>query len=391
MNREEKMLYLGCLSEEADRMLQPVQEHVFSRSFEQRQEEVLSGMLSQEEPVKGDAAIPVKRKTGHLRGKKWLAVLLVAALAVGATVFATRNSTVQVRDLMLDDEIQEPVEEVENYVDENGVEQEVTFVDCNNSIYLTYPDSPEALASQEWYEFMQEHEKTQEYEEAVKYSDELRREMCEEGAEQGEGDVTQLERPNPLYDDLREYEIYADAYGVIDHTMAQKLDEIQETYSVKLLSDFQDLTDYDYDSMTYRNCYPAVLQALSVKTLAVDPEQVSFTSSYTYKDGFFNGTFDIVEYGSLMGSMSAAYKGYLNPFYTNLGDTSQTQEWNYVNASGNEVTLYLSLANESEMIYLFYKGERTFVSMQFIDFDGWTDMTREQAQKLADLFDLSEL
>ncbi len=206
--------------------------------------------------------------------------------------------------------------------------------------------SPEALAHAEWVAFRNEY-------------------------------VAQHSFPN--YDDLswldgdELLENYSLIYGAADRTMLDKLLEISEKYNVKLHSQiYAPPTDAKFYKVS--GCEPFVLSDNSLSPL------------YIYEDGSykFEGYVSAGEQEQVL-SFIRGRKGVLDPGLAMVYDSGDYEEWQYINASGDELNLARSTVSRQATgdcgLFIFCeKGDYIFTVSAYAQ-------SKEQAELLADQFD----
>ncbi len=206
--------------------------------------------------------------------------------------------------------------------------------------------SPEALAHAEWVAFRNEY-------------------------------VAQHSFPN--YDDLswldgdELLENYSLIYGAYDQAMLDRLLEISEKYDVKLHSRmYAPPTDAKFYKVS--GCEPFVLSDNSLSAM------------YLYEDGSykFEGYVSAGEQEQVL-SFIRGRKGLLDPSLTTVYDSGDYEEWQYVNASGDELNLARntvpSQATGDCGLFIFCeKGDYIFTVSASAE-------SKEQAELLADQFD----
>lgn len=168
-------------------------------------------------------------------------------------------------------------------------------------------------------------------------------------------------------------ESYSLIYGVADRAMLDKLLEICEKYSVKLHSQmYAPPTDAKFYKVS--GCEPFVLSGNSLSPM------------YLYEDGSykFEGYVTAGEQEQML-SFTRGRKGALDPggnFIQNAGDYS---EWQYTNASGDELNLAWNnnpnaITGEHRLFIFCDKGDYIFTVFASAE-------SKEQAELLADQFD----
>lgn len=168
-------------------------------------------------------------------------------------------------------------------------------------------------------------------------------------------------------------ESYYMIYGAYDQTMLDKLLEISEKYNVRLHSQmYAPPTDAKFYKVS--GCEPFVLSDNSLSPM------------YLYEDGSykFEGYVTAGEQEQVL-SFIRGRKGVLDPSLTTVYDSGDYEEWQYINASGDELNLARntvpSQATGDCGLFIFYeKGDYIFTVSASAD-------SKEQAELLADQFD----
>lgn len=168
-------------------------------------------------------------------------------------------------------------------------------------------------------------------------------------------------------------ESYYMIYGAYDQTMLDKLLEISEKYNVRLHSQmYAPPTDAKFYKVS--GCEPFVLSDNSLSPM------------YLYEDGSykFEGYVTAGEQEQVL-SFIRGRKGVLDPSLTTVYDSGDYEEWQYINASGDEMNLARntvpSQATGDCGLFIFYeKGDYIFTVSASAD-------SKEQAELLADQFD----
>ena len=168
-------------------------------------------------------------------------------------------------------------------------------------------------------------------------------------------------------------ESYYMIYGAYDQTMLDKLLEISEKYNVKLHSQmYAPPTDAKFYKVS--GCEPFVLSDNSLSPM------------YLYEDGSykFEGYVTAGEQEHVL-SFIRGRKGALDPSLGLVFNSSDYEEWQYVNASGDELnlarnTLPSQATGDCGLFIFCEKGDYIFTVYAGAD-------SREQAELLADQFD----
>ena len=168
-------------------------------------------------------------------------------------------------------------------------------------------------------------------------------------------------------------ESYYMIYGAYDQTMLDKLLEISEKYNVKLHSQmYAPPTDAKFYKVS--GCEPFVLSDNSLSPM------------YLYEDGSykFEGYVTAGEQEQAL-SFIRGRKGVLDPSLGLVFNSSDYEEWQYVNASGDELnlarnTLPSQATGDCGLFIFCEKGDYIFTVYAGAD-------SREQAELLADQFD----
>lgn len=168
-------------------------------------------------------------------------------------------------------------------------------------------------------------------------------------------------------------ESYYMIYAAYDQAMLDKLLEISEKYNVKLHSQmYAPPTDAKFYKVS--GCEPFVLSDNSLSPI------------YLYEDGSykFEGYVSTGEQEQVL-SFIRGRKGVLDPSLTTVYDSGDYEEWQYINASGDELNLAWNNnpnANTGEhpMFIFCEKGEYIFTVFA-------SAQSKEQAELLADQFD----
>lgn len=168
-------------------------------------------------------------------------------------------------------------------------------------------------------------------------------------------------------------ESYYMIYGAYDQTMLDKLLEISEKYNVRLHSQmYAPPTDAKFYKVS--GCEPFVLSDNSLSPM------------YLYEDGSykFEGYVTAGEQEQVL-SFIRGRKGVLDPSLTTVYDSGDYEEWQYINASGDELnlawnTLPSQATGDCGLFIFCEKGDYIFTVYAGAD-------SREQAELLADQFD----
>lgn len=168
-------------------------------------------------------------------------------------------------------------------------------------------------------------------------------------------------------------ESYYMIYGAYDQAMLDKLLEISEKYNVKLHSRmYAPPTDAKFYKVS--GCEPFVLSDSSLSPM------------YLYEDGSykFEGYVTAGEQEHVLGFIRGR-KGVLDPSLITVYDSSDYEEWQYVNASWDELNLAWNsnpnaISGEHRMFIFCEKGDYIFTVFASAG-------SKEQAELLADQFD----
>lgn len=173
-------------------------------------------------------------------------------------------------------------------------------------------------------------------------------------------------------------------YGCRTPEMMEKLDEIAEKYSLKLIG----------ESLYTNQSYVDVLldeldlpQLLRPQTYA----EVRLQSAGIYQNGGFQLGVNIVLDESfdwpyyVMADLHYSAKGYFDPYTIRLRDLDTVQEWEYTLEDGK--TALLALDQETALILV--EGKEGFFAMDFDSQMGIDRVTTEMMERIADLFDFS--
>lgn len=168
-------------------------------------------------------------------------------------------------------------------------------------------------------------------------------------------------------------ESYYMIYAAYDQAMLDKLLEISEKYNVKLHSQmYAPPTDAKFYKVS--GCEPFVLSDNSLSPM------------YLYEDGSykFEGYVTAGEQEHVL-SFIRGRKGVLDPSLTTVYDSSDYEEWQYVNASGNELNLARNtvpsqVTGDCGLFIFCEKGDYIFTVFASAG-------SKEQAELLADQFD----
>ncbi len=168
-------------------------------------------------------------------------------------------------------------------------------------------------------------------------------------------------------------ESYYMIYGAADRTMLDKLLEISEKYNVKLHSRmYAPPTDAKFYKVS--GCEPFVLSDNSLSPM------------YLYEDGSykFEGYVSAGEQEQVL-SFIRGRKGVLDPSLGLVFNTSDYEEWQYVNASGDELNLARNtvpsqVTGDCGLFIFCEKGDYIFTVFASAG-------SKEQAELLADQFD----
>ena len=173
-------------------------------------------------------------------------------------------------------------------------------------------------------------------------------------------------------------------YGCRTPEMMEKLDEIAENYSLKLMGESL-YTNQDYVTI--------LLDAVKIPEL-LHPQtyaEVRLESAGIYQNGSFQLGVDIVLDESfdwpyyVMADLHYSIKGYFDPYTIRLRDLDTVQEWEYTLADGK--TALLALDQETALILV--EGEEGFFAMDFDSQMGIDRLTPEMMERIADLFNFS--
>lgn len=173
-------------------------------------------------------------------------------------------------------------------------------------------------------------------------------------------------------------------YGCRTPEMMEKLDEIAENYSLKLMGESL-YTNQDYVTI--------LLDAVEIPEL-LHPQtyaEVRLESAGIYQNGSFQLGVDIVLDESfdwpyyVMADLHYSIKGYFDPYTIRLRDLDTVQEWEYTLADGK--TALLALDQETALILV--EGEKGFFAMDFDSQMGIDRVTPEMMERIADLFNFS--
>lgn len=162
-------------------------------------------------------------------------------------------------------------------------------------------------------------------------------------------------------------------YAAYDQAMLDKLLEISEKYNVKLHSQmYAPPTDAKFYKVS--GCEPFVLSDNSLSPM------------YLYEDGSykFEGYVSAGEQEHVL-SFIRGRKGVLDPSLTTVYDSSDYEEWQYVNASGDELNLARNtvpsqVTGDCGLFIFCEKGDYIFTVFASAG-------SKEQAELLADQFD----
>lgn len=168
-------------------------------------------------------------------------------------------------------------------------------------------------------------------------------------------------------------ESYYMIYAAYDQAMLDKLLEISEKYDVKLHSQmYAPPTDAKFYKVS--GCEPFVLSDNSLSPI------------YLYEDGSykFEGYVSAGEQEQVL-SFIRGRMGVLDPSLTMVYDSGDYEEWQYINASGDELNLAWNnnpnaISGEHPMFIFCEKGEYIFTVFA-------SAQSKEQAELLADQFD----
>ncbi len=168
-------------------------------------------------------------------------------------------------------------------------------------------------------------------------------------------------------------ESYYMIYAAYDQAMLDKLLEISEKYNVKLHSQmYAPPTDAKFYKVS--GCEPFVLSDNSLSPM------------YLYEDGSykFEGYVTAGEQEHVL-SFIRGRKGVLDPSLTTVYDSSDYEEWQYVNASGDELNLAWNtvpsqVTGDCGLFIFCEKGDYIFTVFASAG-------SKEQAELLADQFD----
>ena len=168
-------------------------------------------------------------------------------------------------------------------------------------------------------------------------------------------------------------ESYYMIYGAYDQAMLDKLLEISEKYNVKLHSQmYAPPTDAKFYKVS--GCEPFVLSDNSLSPM------------YLYEDGSykFEGYVTAGEQEQVL-SFIRGRKGVLDPSLTTVYDSGDYEEWQYINASGDELNLARNtvpsqVTGDCGLFIFCEKGDYIFTVFASAG-------SKEQAELLADQFD----
>lgn len=198
------------------------------------------------------------------------------------------------------------------YLNESGERIEPTEVTKSVLAVRGIKDSPNYLATMEWYEFAQSYES-----------------ILESGYEDNS---------------LENYEVYEYIYGCYSQEMANKVDEIAEKYDLKLLSQQTVIQRWQTDIL---------FDALGIDGVchAENAARVSDGSGYFFAEGNFSYDFKFLlpqENGNwdheVWATVCYSRDDYFHPIYTTM-DADLYEEWYYTTSDGVEVLIAQSYSD----------------------------------------------
>lgn len=371
--RAEELLYLAGMSWEMDKMEEYQEEHQFSVGFEERQRKMIEDVAAGHR----NYGVVKKERGKKMSGKKWIVFVAAAVLTAGLAVTVIASAAFGVKNILVKKEVS-PVTEVEKEIpNAEGEMDTVIETEGYNFAAHALEGSKEFMADQEWSEFFWEQRNSEEHIRAVGRAD---------------------ENGKP-----EELQSYSSAYGVYDQADADKVDEIAQKYGLKLVSEPETVQSYQ-----------ALLEKTGIEDFLLDKDNVEWAYARTFEEGSFSGDIKVsmeLENGneSISGGVSVCRDGVFSGFILNMGDLSDYEEWEYTNQNGDSLNLMIN--NVTKHSYIFYKGRQNFVIFNMMDnwpygvslsadggyvdeatgeaADGPVSLTREELEKLADMFKFS--
>lgn len=220
-------------------------------------------------------------------------------------------------------------------------------------------NSPTYLAHQEWFEFYEEYSENHE--------------------------ITEEEN---FFVPPEEYQ----AYPVYNQELMDKVDEIAEKYSLKLLGACAYFQRWESDIFYLATGVESYLTPDSVAT-------TENQSGYFYQEGNFKVEFDLLMpdgkqywnhpvYGSIYYSKADNFDTI--PFYIN--DPNNIEQWNYITEAGNELLILYSEFGKYALVFCVNADSMIYIRFDthYENADGKiTHMTKHQIEQIAEQFDYS--
>lgn len=247
-------------------------------------------------------------------------VLIAAIIALMLLLMGCAAVILHLQDLKIAEE------SITRRHDAQGQHIEPTEITADVISIRGYKDSPNQLATREWYEFVQSYDTDQ----SIFFS-------------------------TPEEDILALGDYYL-AYGCYTQEMVDKVDAIAEKYSLKLLS---------ADTVIQRWQIPVMFDALGIDSLCHDGAAAKVTdgAGYFYPEGNFKYEFEFLlpQEGNnwtyeIWASLYYTKKDYFDPDYITV-DSEQYDQWTYTTSDGMEILIAMGyrstlLFAEQEDAYL---------------------------------------
>ncbi len=237
----------------------------------------------------------------------------------------------------------------EKIEDETHQEQEVDMISLSG-----YADSPEHQACVEWNKFLEEYDADDAILSSIGNS------------------------PTGLEEEYGEYLCYT-------QEMADKIDEICETYQLSKLKGFQIAESYE-----------ELCSLAQTGDFFGNPSKnvkLEDYGGYVYADGSFHIEGNAILSGESLCTTDyqiiRSMKGTFHPAMLNVWDMDQYREWTYRTGNGEE----LLLANSSTKALIIAEREKSFVVVNLLGniMSGNFDVSDEMLQNLAETFDFSAI
>ena len=241
------------------------------------------------------------------------------------------------------------------YYDENWQEIEPTEVTRDVVAIRGVKDSPNYLATMEWYEFIKDYPSILEFD----FQDQS----------------------------LENYEVYEWIYGCYSQEMADKVDEIAEKYDLQLLSQ---------QTLVQRWQTEILFEALGIENVCHEEKTSKLTngSGYFFAGGNFNYEFEFKlakEEGAwdhwIWASLCYSGKDYFHPGYMSV-DLDNMEQWDYTTSDGSQV-LIAQTTRGAVMVTETRDGLIWVILNTFTEGEGTEIPTKQDIQRMADAIDFT--